>query len=152
MHLLCSVYGWKSLYLVIGTTVTQSRYLARPKRRGSEPYRNPHETMDSNNSSGRAGRHGRIGARGPGKGRMPGFRSTIHYKQTKGPDGWRIPNLDRSTVFYRPNQTSRPSPPVGDKRPAVYVPDAGGVELQPCLLYTSPSPRDLSTSRMPSSA
>ena len=24
--------------------------------------------------------------------------------------------------------------------------------LQPCLLYTSPSPRDLSTSRMPSSA
>ena len=26
------------------------------------------------------------------------------------------------------------------------------VELQGCLLYTSPSPRDLSTSRMPSSA
>ena len=25
-------------------------------------------------------------------------------------------------------------------------------ELKPCLLYTSPSPRDLSTSRMPSSA
>ena len=25
-------------------------------------------------------------------------------------------------------------------------------EVQPCLLYTSPSPRDLSTSRMPSSA
>ena len=25
-------------------------------------------------------------------------------------------------------------------------------ELAPCLLYTSPSPRDLSTSRMPSSA
>ena len=24
--------------------------------------------------------------------------------------------------------------------------------LEPCLLYTSPSPRDLSTSRMPSSA
>ena len=29
------------------------------------------------------------------------------------------------------------------------TPDA---QLQPCLLYTSPSPRDLSTSRMPSSA
>ena len=31
---------------------------------------------------------------------------------------------------------------------------AGGVSLHlhPCLLYTSPSPRDLSTSRMPSSA
>ena len=27
-----------------------------------------------------------------------------------------------------------------------------GVTLQSCLLYTSPSPRDLSTSRMPSSA
>ena len=27
-----------------------------------------------------------------------------------------------------------------------------GIELNICLLYTSPSPRDLSTSRMPSSA
>ena len=27
-----------------------------------------------------------------------------------------------------------------------------GVKYKPCLLYTSPSPRDLSTSRMPSSA
>ena len=26
------------------------------------------------------------------------------------------------------------------------------IEVGPCLLYTSPSPRDLSTSRMPSSA
>ena len=32
----------------------------------------------------------------------------------------------------------------------VYCADA--VVLIPCLLYTSPSPRDLSTSRMPSSA
>ena len=29
---------------------------------------------------------------------------------------------------------------------------AGQVAVQGCLLYTSPSPRDLSTSRMPSSA
>ena len=28
----------------------------------------------------------------------------------------------------------------------------GGVGIKTCLLYTSPSPRDLSTSRMPSSA
>ena len=28
----------------------------------------------------------------------------------------------------------------------------GRAEFQDCLLYTSPSPRDLSTSRMPSSA
>ena len=29
---------------------------------------------------------------------------------------------------------------------------AGNTEIASCLLYTSPSPRDLSTSRMPSSA
>ena len=45
--------------------------------------------------------------------------------------GGLIPNLDRSSVFYRPNQTSTPSPPVGNKRPAVSAPDAGGVKLQP---------------------
>ena len=30
--------------------------------------------------------------------------------------------------------------------------DVSGAHFNPCLLYTSPSPRDLSTSRMPSSA
>ncbi len=38
---------------------------------------------------------------------------------------------------------------------AAWTPDAAGtwtVRLDCCLLYTSPSPRDLSTSRMPSSA
>ena len=30
--------------------------------------------------------------------------------------------------------------------------DGDGEQVEPCLLYTSPSPRDLSTSRMPSSA
>ena len=39
----------------------------------------------------------------------------------------------------------------GDQDKAIKVP-AGGKLLQTCLLYTSPSPRDLSTSRMPSSA
>ena len=40
----------------------------------------------------------------------------------------------------------------------VLAPEAGtitgkkGTEISVCLLYTSPSPRDLSTSRMPSSA
>ena len=32
------------------------------------------------------------------------------------------------------------------------IEDEFGVQLKGCLLYTSPSPRDLSTSRMPSSA
>ena len=38
--------------------------------------------------------------------------------------------------------------------PCLYLVDSGGafLPLQACLLYTSPSPRDLSTSRMPSSA
>ena len=31
-------------------------------------------------------------------------------------------------------------------------PDGNLIRVSPCLLYTSPSPRDLSTSRMPSSA
>ena len=40
----------------------------------------------------------------------------------------------------------------------LYYPNSGSIEidnvpiLKNCLLYTSPSPRDLSTSRMPSSA
>ena len=32
------------------------------------------------------------------------------------------------------------------------VADKSGIQFRFCLLYTSPSPRDLSTSRMPSSA
>ena len=34
----------------------------------------------------------------------------------------------------------------------VFVRHQTGAEMNNCLLYTSPSPRDLSTSRMPSSA
>ena len=46
---------------------------------------------------------------------------------------------------------------VGDKEQEIAAGLAGGaaeylVKGGPCLLYTSPSPRDLSTSRMPSSA
>ena len=40
---------------------------------------------------------------------------------------------------------------IGVKAVTVF-PDNGAQELPICLLYTSPSPRDLSTSRMPSSA
>ena len=99
----------------------------------ANPIQPPTQTMYSNNCSGRAGRPGRTGARGPGTGRMPGFRSTIHYIYTNQGalmDGL-IPNLNRSSVFYRPNQTSTPRPPVGNKRSAVSAPNAGGVKLQP---------------------
>ena len=40
----------------------------------------------------------------------------------------------------------------GTKINEFYVMTSGGRILGDCLLYTSPSPRDLSTSRMPSSA
>ena len=102
----------------------------------ANPIPTPTETMYNNSSRGRAGRHGRTGARGPGKGRMPRFRTPSATYKPRGPDGWRIPNLDRSTVFYRPNQTGTPSPPVGNKRPAVSAPDAGGVQIQPRPLGT----------------
>ena len=48
---------------------------------------------------------------------------------------------------------------IGDKEPfnslpniCKWVSDLGYKGIQFCLLYTSPSPRDVSTSRMPSSA
>ena len=44
-------------------------------------------------------------------------------------------------VVYCSSRTLGGLPPVGE-----------GARLYTCLLYTSPSPRDLSTSRMPSSA
>ena len=47
------------------------------------------------------------------------------------------------------NANAKPAMPM-DTSVAGSVEDLGGPT--PCLLYTSPSPRDLSTSRMPSSA
>ena len=38
------------------------------------------------------------------------------------------------------------------KKAVKTIADALGLDIYTCLLYTSPSPRDLSTSRMPSSA
>jgi len=40
----------------------------------------------------------------------------------------------------------------GDRQMSVLTEETGGRMIKVCLLYTSPSPRDLSTSRMPSSA
>ena len=41
---------------------------------------------------------------------------------------------------------------IGSKRIGVAISTSDMTGALPCLLYTSPSPRDLSTSRMPSSA
>ena len=102
----------------------------------ANPIQTPAETVYSNNSSGRAGGHGGLVLAAPARvGCLDSGAPSTTYTP-RGPDWWRIPNLDRSTVFYRLSQTSAPSPPVGNKRPAVSVPDAGGVELQPRPLGT----------------
>ena len=56
-----------------------------------------------------------------------------------------------SVVFYRSDAGKEP---VRDWLRELTVEDrkAIGADIKTCLLYTSPSPRDLSTSRMPSSA
>ena len=53
--------------------------------------------------------------------------------------------------------TDRTSVPLGDRYRALDITDPEQVdavfdEFRPCLLYTSPSPRDRTRSRMPSSA
>ena len=68
-----------------------------------------------------------------------GVEKTV--KQT-GPDGTTTENTDanievRLGAVYAPERLSQ---------------DSDRDHMQICLLYTSPSPRDLSTSRMPSSA
>ena len=50
--------------------------------------------------------------------------------------------------YCHPNDTGLPSMPVA----LIVFGDKSHTDLHGCLLYTSPSPRDLSTSRMPSSA
>ena len=52
--------------------------------------------------------------------------------------------IDRLYRFY----TQRKVQPYGPYEPA----QLGGAEMDDCLLYTSPSPRDQRGSRMPSSA
>ena len=78
---------------------------------------------------------------GDGKGDVEGIRSRLPYLKRLGIDAIWI------TPWY-------PSP---QKDHGYDVSDYMDIEpdygtLKDCLLYTSPSPRDLSTSRMPSSA
>ena len=66
-------------------------------------------------------------------------RQAVHIVLVKLPVA--ILTRQQFRVKYYYSQSSFRTPPV----PSVF-------EDSPCLLYTSPSPRDLSTSRMPSSA
>ena len=122
----------------ISSTVTQTIYLARAKSCGSEPSPDPHRDHVCTATTAvvaPVGTGGPVLAAPAWVGCL-GSGSPFTTYEPRGPDGWRVPNLDRSTVFYRPNQTSTPRPPVGNKRPAVSAPDAGGVELQPRPLGT----------------
>ena len=56
------------------------------------------------------------------------------------------PNIDQPTL-----PPSEPEP-IPEQEPPESTPPPKGDPPTTCLLYTSPSPRDLSTSRMPSSA
>ena len=94
----------------------------------ANPNQTPTETMHSNNSSGHAGRDGRTSARGHGKGRMPWFRSTMHYIKTKGPS-W--------VAYYKPRPidcalSSQPSQQF--PRQTLEVLNYNHVYLAPCLV------------------
>ena len=60
-----------------------------------------------------------------------------------------VGDVTKSSYIQRATQTARDFGGTLD----IVVNNAGWTHVnKPCLLYTSPSPRDLSTSRMPSSA
>ena len=57
-----------------------------------------------------------------------------------------------SEVIFEPNPGPQTNFLAATEQEVLYGGAAGGGKSYACLLYTSPSPRDLSTSRMPSSA
>ena len=61
-------------------------------------------------------------------------------------------NLDQSTLVEELERLGYTQITTGNLQPGQYKADASGVYLYTCLLYTSPSPRDRTRSRMPSSA
>ena len=69
---------------------------------------------------------------------MREFDLALFFGLTGSDEGFDPPPVDSST----------PNPPPPDPAP----PKGSPAGVNSCLLYTSPSPRDLSTSRMPSSA
>ena len=61
-----------------------------------------------------------------------------------------LPRYGITTTFVDPDDPENFSQAINDKTRVVYIESIGNPKL--CLLYTSPSPRDRSISRMPSSA
>ena len=60
--------------------------------------------------------------------------------------------FSRGMHIFFPDQFQQKWTASGESSPAIHLPESTTVIVGICLLYTSPSPRDLSTSRMPSSA
>ena len=73
------------------------------------------------------------------------IRDKKEKKEKKAPKVPRVPKEKKQTAPKDPKER-RPT------RAEVTVEKVKKGQVVPCLLYTSPSPRDLSTSRMPSSA
>ena len=95
----------------------------------------------------------------------PKWTSQVRDEQAFG-GAYRMPQSGEKVTGSRPflrksalaRRTLQYAPPAASQdiqtwpaHPTV-VRNTSTQEIQPCLLYTSPSPRDLSTSRMPSSA
>ena len=79
---------------------------------------------------------------------FPGVLSTSIIGGAEKSGIWQLDTVDIRD-FSTNRHRSVDSPPSGGGPGMVLKPD---VAAKACLLYTSPSPRDLSTSRMPSSA
>ena len=87
----------------------------------------------------------------PTKGRASEGRSANAGVTTVAPS----PSVDKvtvSSVASSKAHTQLAEAPSIDMEAVKRIKDAIARGKYPCLLYTSPSPRDLSTSRMPSSA
>ena len=86
---------------------------------------------------------------------MHGALSTNKSSGTSNQDWW--PNQLNLSILHQHDQKSDPMDQDFDYREEFKKLDYDALkkdlnDLMTCLLYTSPSPRDLSTSRMPSSA
>ena len=80
---------------------------------------------------------------------MKKFMNTADDFLKESLQGFGAAHQDIVSVYYDPNFITR-SQPTKDGKVALI--SGGGSGHEPCLLYTSPSPRDQVVSRMPSSA
>ena len=82
-----------------------------------------------------------------GGGTIEHYDQLVHYLSDgcKPKSEWKVGTEHEKFGFFK--DTLKPIPYDGTRSVKSVL-----SELQNCLLYTSPSPRDLSTSRMPSSA